>query len=158
MHPNEDLITRFYTCFSQRDAAGMIACYHPEILFSDPVFQNLKGERAGAMWTMLTGRSKDIEIIFRDVHADDRSGTAHWDAYYTYSATGKKVHNSVDAHFLFQDGKIIQHRDVFDLWKWASQALGSSGRLLGWTPFMQNTIRKRAQATLDTYLAKREKV
>ena len=154
MHPNEELITHFYTCFSQRDAAGMIACYDPTILFSDPVFQDLKGARAGAMWTMLLGRSKDIEIIFRDIQADDHSGTAHWDAYYTYTATGNRVHNSVNTQFQFRDGKIIHHRDIFDLWKWASQALGFSGRLLGWTPFMQKTIQQRAQATLDAYLAK----
>ncbi|MBA2392108.1 MAG: nuclear transport factor 2 family protein [Ktedonobacteraceae bacterium] len=153
MHPNEELLTRFYTCFQQKDAAGMAACYHPDAEFTDPIFQTLKRERAVAMWQMLLGRSKDIEIIFSDVQADEQQGKAHWDAYYTYSATGRKVHNIVDAQFRLQDGLILIHKDTFDLAKWAAQALGVTGRLLGWTPFMQQTIRRNAAKTLDAYIA-----
>lgn len=151
MHPNEELLTTFYTCFQQRDPAGMAACYHPEIVFSDPVFQTLKGERATAMWHMLIGRSKDIALNFSKIQADEQQGSAHWEASYTYSATQRKVLNIVNAQFRFQDGLIILHQDTFDLWKWAAQALGTSGRLLGWTPFMQKTIRQKAAQALDAY-------
>jgi hypothetical protein len=154
MHPNEELIKTFYTCFQQKNPAGMTACYHPEVVFSDPVFQTLKGERASAMWNMLVGRSKDIEISFVEVQADEQQGSAHWEAIYTYSSTGRKVHNVVNARFRFQDGQVILHQDTFDLWKWAGQALGTSGRLLGWTPFMQKTIRQKAAQTLDAYIAR----
>jgi ketosteroid isomerase-like protein len=156
MHPNEELLTRFYTCFQQKDPAGMAACYHPDAVFSDPIFQTLKRERAVAMWQMLLGRSKDIEIIFSAIQADEQQGTAHWDARYTYSATGNKVHNIVDAHFRFRDGLILIHQDTFDLAKWASQALGTSGRLLGWTPFMQQAMRRNAAKALDTYIDSRK--
>lgn len=152
MHPNAELIERFYTSFQRRDAEGMVACYDPAIVFSDPVFQTLGGGRAGAMWRMLVGRSKDIEISFRDIQADDERGAAHWEATYTYSATGRKVHNVIDASFRFQDGRILAHQDTFDIWKWAGQALGPSGALLGWTPFMQSTIRRRAAQSLDVYM------
>lgn len=152
MHPNEELLTRFYTCFQQKDVAGMAACYHPDAEFTDPIFQTLKRERAVAMWQMLLGRSKDIQIIFSNVQADEQQGKAHWDAHYTYSATGHKVHNIVDAQFRLQDGLILIHKDTFDLAKWAVQALGLTGRLLGWTPFMQQTIRRNAAKTLDTYI------
>jgi ketosteroid isomerase-like protein len=156
MHPNEELLTRFYTCFQQKDPAGMAACYHPDAVFSDPIFQTLKRERAVAMWQMLLGRSKDIEIIFSAIQADEQQGMAHWDAHYTYSATGNKVHNVVDAHFRFRDGLILIHQDTFDLAKWASQALGTSGRLLGWTPFMQQAMRRNAAKALDTYIDSRK--
>lgn len=152
MHPNEELIAKFYTCFQQRDVAGIAACYHPEVVFSDPVFQTLKGERASAMWRMLVGRSKDIEVSFGEIQADDQQGSAHWEATYTYSATGRKVHNVIDARFRFQEGRIFIHQDTFDLWKWAAQALGTSGRLLGWTPFMQRAIRQKAAQALDAYI------
>lgn len=151
MHPHEELLKQFYTCFQRRDPDGMVACYHPNAVFSDPIFQTLKRERAAAMWHMLIGRSKDMEVIFSVIQADEQQGTAHWDARYTYSATGHKVHNVVDAHFRFQDGLILVHQDTFNLAKWASQALGISGRLLGWTPFMQQAIRRNAAQTLDTY-------
>ena len=152
MHPNEELLQKFYTCFQQGDPDGMTACYHPDIVFSDPVFQTLKGERASGMWHMLLGRSKDIKVIFRDIQADQLNGSAHWEARYTYSATGHKVHNIIDARFRFQDGKILVHQDTFDIRKWASQALGLRGRLLGWTPLMQKTIRQRAAQTLEAYM------
>lgn len=152
MHPNEELIKTFYTCFQQRNPAGMTACYHPEIVFSDPVFQTLKGERAIAMWHMLVGRSKDMEISFGAIQADEQQGSAHWEASYTYSATGRKVHNVVNAQFRFQEGHIVLHQDTFELWKWASQALGTSGGLLGWTPFLQRTIRQKAAQALDAYI------
>jgi len=60
MHPNEQLIERFYTSFQKRDPDGMVACYHPEIRFSDPVFPDLRGESAGAMWRMLSARAKSF--------------------------------------------------------------------------------------------------
>jgi ketosteroid isomerase-like protein len=157
MHPNAASITRFYTCFSKRDAEGMTAEYHRDVRFSDPVFQDLRGDRARAMWRMLTGRAKDMVLEFRDVEvdgADPTRGRAHWEARYTFSATGRKVHNVIDARFTFRDGKIADHVDTFDLWRWAGMALGPSGKLLGWAPFVQNGIRRRAVEGLDAFMAR----
>ena len=61
MHPNAQLIEQFYSSFSQRNYAAMIACYAPAIQFSDAVF-TLNGKRAGAMWHMLCESGKDLEI------------------------------------------------------------------------------------------------
>src|SRR4051812_34937346 len=108
MHPHEQLIERFYTCFQKRDADGMVACYHPEISFSDPVFPDLRGESVGAMWRMLGARAKSLELTFRDVKADDERGSAHWEAIYPFSATGRRVHNVIEASFRFRDGKIVR--------------------------------------------------
>jgi hypothetical protein len=33
-------------------------------------------------------------------------------------------------------------------------ALGAKGRLLGWTPFVQNAIRSQAAKSLSAYMAK----
>lgn len=155
MNDNAHLIQRFYTAFQRRDAAGMAACYAPQVRFSDPVFTDLQGPRAGAMWAMLCERGKDLKIEFRDVRADDRSGSAHWDAWYTFSGTGRPVHNSIDASFVFENGRIVQHTDRFDLHRWAGQALGPAGKLLGWTPFLQNKIRAMAAKNLDGWLEKK---
>ncbi|MBI3243576.1 MAG: nuclear transport factor 2 family protein [Chloroflexi bacterium] len=154
MHPNEQLIHTFYTSFQKRDAAGMIACYHPDILFSDPVFTHLQGARAGAMWQMLCARGKDLTLTFTNVRADDRAGSAHWEATYSFSQTGRKVLNVIDATFEFRDGKIVRHADSFDLWKWAGMALGAPGALLGWSPPMQAAIRKTASRGLEAFIQK----
>ena len=154
MNANEETITRFYRAFQKRDAAGMSACYDADVEFSDPVFPALKGERARAMWSMLCERGKDLRIEFRDVRADATTGSAHWDAWYTFGGTGRRVVNRIDATFEFRNGKIVKHTDRFDLHAWAGQALGPAGKLLGWTPFMQNKIRAMAAKNLDAWLAK----
>jgi ketosteroid isomerase-like protein len=155
MSANEEIIRRFYTAFQQRDAATMAACYAPDVQFSDPVFTDLRGAAAGTMWKMLCERGKDLKIEFRDVRADAAGGSAHWEAWYTFSATGRKVHNIIDASFEFRDGKIVKHTDRFDLHRWAGLALGLPGTLLGWTPFLQNKIRAMARKGLDDYTARR---
>ena len=156
MHPNAQLIQNFYTAFQNRDAAGMAACYHPDVVFSDPVFPHLESARAIAMWQMFCARAEKsgLRLEFSNIQADDQSGRAHWDAHYTFGQTGRPVLNQIDAAFTFRDGKIIKHTDSFDLWKWAGMALGPRGQLLGWTPFVQAAIRKSADRGLEAYIQK----
>lgn len=151
MHPNAQLLTRFYTAFQNRDGAAMAACYAANVEFSDPVFPALKGEAAGDMWRMLTEAGKDLRIEFRDVQADDRTGRAHWEAWYTFSATGKKVHNIIDATFEFEGGRIVKHTDSFSFSRWAGQALGLTGKLLGWTGFLQRKVQGMAAKGLRRF-------
>ena len=152
MHPNAQLIEQFYSSFSQRNYAAMIACYAPAIQFSDAVF-TLNGKRVGAMWHMLCESGKDLEISFRDIAADDQRGIAHWEARYTFSATGRKVHNILDAEFQFQGGLMIRHQDQFGFWRWSRLALGPTGWLLGWTPLVRNRVRRTAQKNLDRFIS-----
>lgn len=153
MHPHAALIERFYAAFAARDAAGMQACYHPEVVFSDPAFGELRGAEAGAMWAMLVARGKDLHVTASRVEADDRRGSAHWDARYTFGQTGRPVLNRIDAEFEFRDGLIVRHTDRFGFWTWARQALGPAGLLLGWTPLLRNRVRSTARAGLETYMA-----
>ncbi|QDQ28584.1 nuclear transport factor 2 family protein [Chitinimonas arctica] len=151
MHPNAQLIERFYQAFQQLDGAAMAACYHPEVVFDDPVFIGLRGEEAGDMWKMLCARAKRFSLEFDEVRADEQGGSAHWVATYEFSKTGNMVVNDIRATFEFRDGKIVRHRDVFDLWRWSRQALGLKGVLLGWLPPVQASIRKQARASLEAY-------
>ena len=152
MHPNEALLRRFYESFARLDGEAMAACYAPDVRFSDPVFPDLQGDRAGAMWKMLTGRAKDLKVEASGFRADDRTGEAHWEAWYSFSATGRKVHNIIDARFEFRDGLIVRHDDTFDFWRWSRQALGVPGVLLGWSPMLRNKVRAQAAKGLDLFL------
>ncbi|MBX3212148.1 MAG: nuclear transport factor 2 family protein [Labilithrix sp.] len=149
------LITSFYEAFSRRDAEAMAACYADDVRFSDPVFTDLRGERAKDMWRMLCERGKDLEITFHDVKVDGARGSARWEARYTFGATGNRVHNVVDASFVFADGKVVEHVDSFDLRRWCGMALGITGKLLGWTPLLQGAVRRKGAAGLDAWIAKR---
>lgn len=153
MHNHTDLIKQFYSAFQQKDYRGMIACYHPQIAFSDPVFTDLKGKQAGAMWHMLCERGKDMTLTFEGVEAQGDTGSAHWEAVYSFGSAKRRVHNIIDAAFTFQDGKIIRHRDTFDFWRWSRMALGPSGLLLGWSPFIQNKVRQTAHKGLMAFIA-----
>jgi ketosteroid isomerase-like protein len=152
MHANEKLITSFYEAFARRDGAAMGQLYADDARFEDPVFQKLDAREARAMWAMLTGRSKDLEIKLVSATAGPDAGKAHWEAFYTFS-TGRRVHNVIHATFRFAGGRIVAHEDVFDFYAWLRQALGPTGLLLGWTPFLKAKVRKRARAGLDDYMA-----
>ena len=151
MHPHAELIRAFYAAFQRRDYDAMGACYTPDAEFHDPVFTDLSGWRVRAMWRMLCERATDLKIEADTVRASADAGSAHWEAWYTFSQTGRPVHNRVEASFLFENGKIRRHTDVFDLYAWARQALGMKGLLLGWTPPVQRAIRRQAMRALDAY-------
>lgn len=150
---NEELITHFYQSFSQGNADGMVACYHDDIVFKDPAFGTLEGDKAKAMWRMLMSRSDSApEIQFSNISADAKFGRANWIAKYNYGPKKRKIVNNVTALFEFKDGKIIKHTDDFDLWKWSQQALGVSGYALGWSSFMKNQIQKKTNGLLGKFM------
>ena len=144
MHPNAALLSRFYEAFGRRDHAAMSQCYTPQAHFSDPVFTDLRGPQVSAMWRMLCTRATDLRIEASAIQADMQRGAAHWEAWYSFSATGRSVHNVIEASFSFDAGLIATHRDAFDLYRWARQALGLKGLLLGWAPPVQRSIRSTA--------------
>ncbi|MBT8768175.1 nuclear transport factor 2 family protein [Metapseudomonas boanensis] len=154
-HPNAELITRFYQAFQRLDAETMAACYSPDVRFSDPVFPDLRGEEAADMWRMLASRAQQFSLTFDGVEADDRLGRGRWVATYLFSQTGRMVVNRIEARFRFEDGRITEHRDSFDVWRWARQALGAKGLLLGWLPAVQGKVRQQAARGLAAYRAGR---
>ena len=150
MNANAELITRFYEAFARRDWAAMAACYHSEVHFSDEAF-DLHGADAGDMWRMLITNGRDLKLEYSGISADATTGKAHWDARYTFSATGRKVLNRIDASFEFRDGLIVRHIDRFDFWLWSRQALGTPGLLLGWSGFLRGKVRAKAAASLAAF-------
>lgn len=152
-HPNAQLVTRFYDAFAQRDWASMASCYHPEVHFTDPVFE-LHGPRAALMWRMLCTQAQGLRLSHSGVRADDAQGGAHWEAHYDFSKTGRPVHNVIEARFEFRDGLIHRHADSFDFWRWSRQALGLPGWLLGWSGSLQGKVRAQAAKGLDVFEAR----
>jgi hypothetical protein len=159
MEANKQLIEKFYTAFAASDAETMASCYHEQITFEDPAFGVLQGKRASYMWEMLlsgskSGKSEPIKIEFSDVNATESEGSVKWVATYKFSSTKRLVVNRVQANFMFKDGLIIKHNDVFDFWKWSSQALGLSGHLFGWCNCFKNKVRGQALGRLNGYIEK----
>ena len=98
-------------------------------------------------------KGKDFKVSFSNINFNQETATAQWEARYTFSQTGRQVHNKIDAQFEFQDGKISSHLDTFNLRKWASQAMGLKGQLLGGTAFFKKKLNKQTNRMLDRYMA-----
>lgn len=144
-------IEKFYSAFAQKDWQTMQSCYHPNVVFEDPAFGQLKGDDARKMWKMLCEQGKDLQLEFSNISCNETTGKAHWEAKYTFSKTGRKVHNIIDAKFELKEGLIIKHTDTFNLHKWASQALGLTGRLFGGTKFFKKKLNAQTSAILKKY-------
>lgn len=153
MNANERLIETFYKAFQSKDWATMKACYAENVVFNDAVFTNLDYRQAGKMWEMLLKGGKDLELKFSDIEATESRGKATWVATYTFS-TGNKVENHIQATFEIKDGKIVRHTDDFGFYKWAKQAFGIMGMLIGWTGFFKKKVKTTALAKLENYSRK----
>ena len=155
-HPNQATIERFYAAFARLDGAAMQACYAPDASFSDEVFTLNGAREIGGMWRMLceaTQAKPESKAHWKLETRDITERSAHWDAHYLFSATGRQVLNRIDAEFEFNaQGLITRHCDRFDFWAWARQALGAPGLLLGWTPLLRNKVRAQAAANLKRFL------
>jgi ketosteroid isomerase-like protein len=152
---NDALVDRFYAAFYRRDGAAMAACYAPGARFSDPVFGELRDAEPGAMWRMLTAQATELRIELLERETGERDGSARWRAHYVFSQTGRPVVNDVRARFRFADGGLIaEHDDEFSFHRWARQALGPPGLVLGWTPLLRRQVSRRARAGLDAFMAR----
>ncbi len=156
MDGNKALIEKFYTAFQQKDVLAMQNCYADNAVFNDPVFSNLNAEQVRAMWAMLIKSGKDMRVEFKNITGSSSGGTAEWIAYYTFSATGNRVTNRIKASFFIENGKIVRHTDRFSFYKWASQSLGLTGILLGWTGLLRNKISSKAKNNLELYMTARQ--
>ena len=151
---SRETIERFYKAFAELDSKTMAACYAPDASFEDPVFQLRGRTHVGGMWAMLCAAVKksgrnDWKLEVRDI--TERS--AHWEPTYRFSATGRLVHNVIDAEFDIDDnGLIRRHRDRFDFWRWSRQALGPMGWLFGWTGWLRNKVQRTATRNLAKHI------
>ncbi len=152
MDANVELIDRFYTAFQNKDYLSMQSCYAENAYFTDPVFPNLSSIEVKAMWEMFSKNGKDLSVEYEILNSTESIVNAQWKARYTFSATGNRVLNIVNAHFEIMEGKIIHHSDYFNFYLWARQALGYTGLLLGWTSYLRNTVRKQAARALYKFM------
>ena len=159
MPPNQATQEKFYTAFAHLDTDTMATCYAADAAFDNEAFSLRGHEQVIRMWRMLCETTKakalaDWKLVYSGIEATDKTGKAHWEADYRFSATGRMVHNVIDGVFEFNDqGLISQHRDSFNFWTWSRQALGTPGLLLGWTPFLRQKVRTTAAANLQKFMA-----
>ena len=153
MADNAEVIRDFYAAFDRKDGEAMARAYAPDAHFRDPAFGDLTGAEAGDMWRMLTGRAQDLRVELAEHEADTDRGSARWIATYTFR-TGRRVRNDIQARFRFRDGKITDHVDSFSFHRWARQALGPAGWVLG-LPVASGVVRRKARGDLERFRAEK---
>ena len=145
---------RFYEAFMVRDHYTMGLLYAENATFSDPVFPLLNARGARMMWAMLLTRAEDLGIEVNILEDSPSRARVEWVAHYTFGATGRRVVNRIQTEMAIANGRIVRQVDRFSLWRWARQALGAQGLLLGWTPMVQKRIRAQAAHSLREYARK----
>lgn len=147
---------QFYTAFNQCDSQAMNALYADSVSFKDPAFGLLKDQDVRDMWSMLCSsqKGKNFKVSFVVKSVRPKKVEVFWEAWYTFSITGKRVHNQINSTLFFDDeGLIFKQIDRFSLHRWSRQAMGLTGALLGWTPFFKSGLQKRSGDALKKYQA-----
>jgi hypothetical protein len=140
------VLARFYDALARRDGETMASLYAPNARFEDPVFR-LTGPDIGKMWIALTRRAKDFSIAYTIAQAGRGRGTVELTARYLYGGR-RPVTNVIVSELKLENGLIVEHRDQFDFARWAAQALGTPGRLLGRFEFFRRAVSRKAARTL----------
>lgn len=153
---NRKLVESFYIAFAQSKADEMVRCYHPGAEFEDPAFGKLDYAHLRLMWQLLCRNSRDFKLQYEIKSVDTHEAKVHWQAGYFYGKQQRPVQNRVRTHIQFKDGKIYRHRDYFSLWRWAGQAMGLNGWLVGWSGFFGKHFRQQSRDMLDRLLDRQQ--
>lgn len=155
MTAGQALANSFYQAFAKRDSATMNACYSVSASFTDPVFKDLSTREVFGMWEMLCASAKDFKLTFEIVEATETHAKINWTATYSFGPANRRVENRVTSRMEIACGKIVRHVDAFSFPRWARQALGPVGLILGPLPFFQKKVQTTALAKLRKHLLKK---
>ncbi len=136
-------LAKFYDALARRDAATMSGMYAADASFEDPVFR-LRGAEIGRMWTSLLGRARNFLVSYSVTQAGADVGDVQWTARYLFGGR-RPVVNVIHSELRFVDGLIVEQRDRFDFRRWAAQALGAPGKLLGRFDWFRRSVARKAR-------------
>jgi hypothetical protein len=119
MHSSARLIEKLYSALRDGDPDAAASCYTDDAHFQDIAISLDGRESIRQMWRLIS--SRNVEVTFDSLAADDLRGDGHWVACYTFSDTGRRVVNDIHSRFSFREGLIVDHRDECDALSWANQ-------------------------------------
>ena len=105
------------------------------------------------MWEMLCTNAKNLSVKFDIVEASENHIKVNWIATYDFSKTGRRVENRISTHMDIDNGKIVRQVDDFDFSRWARQAFGLAGYILGYIPAFHRKVQKGAREGLQKHLS-----
>lgn len=152
---NRAIAQQFFDRLSARDVSGAMECCGAQIVYSSPFFEGSferQGrESVGAMWRAWLRSMPDARIVCDDIRASHEHASAYWTVDYTLPNSFGRVQQRISADLSFAEGKIIRHRDRFNLHEWASREYGTPGSLLGGKRAFQKWAVARERARLAAF-------
>jgi limonene-1,2-epoxide hydrolase len=136
------VLTKFYEALSRRDGDTMASLYSADAVFEDEVYR-VEGADVGKMWRGLMGKAKTLSAAYTIARAASDGGTVEWTARYVFPGGGPVV-NVILSELEIENGRIVRQRDRFDFRRWAAQALGAKGRLLGRFEWFRRIVSRQA--------------
>ena len=143
------VVDRFFEALRRADMSVIDHCYHAQISYSDPLFEDLRGARVALRWRMLLAQAGSFSLEHSLVFADERKAQVQWTA--DYRLNGRPVRISMLSTLAIWDDLIVRQVDEYDLWKYCRQAQGLAGVLLGGMQPFQKIIKRRARNELERF-------
>lgn len=146
-----DAMTAYYEA---RNVEQLREVYGRDVVFQDPVFGRHEGWRALAR-RLFEMTNPTVQITTEKTGSD----SVKWVAKYEFGASNRPVENHGTARAtLDQHGKIATHTDDFDTKKWAKQALGFPGTVLGLLPksLRNMVLHQVASKAVDDFVARHQ--
>ncbi|KAF8608728.1 NTF2-like protein [Ceratobasidium sp. AG-I] len=153
--------TAWFEAYSNGNFEGMKSLAAPDYTFEDPAFGKLEGKRALAMYKMFVSGREKTEAVW-NVHevklsqTNSQTAIVRFEAVYKFN--GRPVTNQITSNIVVVDGKVKEQVDSFNVSTWAGQAVGTVGWLFGNFSFFQTGIKKKANASLDSFVAKHPEI
>ncbi len=141
---SKEIAIKFYDAFSAANIDVLKQLYDKKLIFNDNIFVNLDYNETISMWSSLLVGNKNMSIKYEIKKYSEKYVEVEWIADYLFTSTNRNVKNIILAKMEIDQGKIINHTDNFDFYKWSQMAFGITGVLIGWTSFFKNKVRTEA--------------
>lgn len=141
---SKEIAIKFYDAFSVANIDVLKQLYDKKLIFNDNIFVNLDYNETISMWSSLLVGNKNMSIKYEIKKYSEKYVEVEWIADYLFTSTNRNVKNIILAKMEIDQGKIINHTDNFDFYKWSQMAFGITGVLIGWTSFFKNKVRTEA--------------
>lgn len=143
------VVDRFFEALRRADTRVVDSCYHSQISYSDPLFEDLRGALVPLRWRMLLTQVDGFSLEHALVFADERKAQVQWTA--NYRLKGREIRIPILSTLAIWDDLIVRQVDEYDFWQYCRQARGLGGFLLGGTEPFQNTVKRRARRELERF-------
>lgn len=121
-----------YKALNKNNLTSLETLYHPEIVFRDPAHEIVGLAAFIQYFTVLYENVTDCQFAIHHTTVEDDDAFVTWTMTLSHPKLEKGKARQVQgcSHLRFSEGKIIRHRDYFDMGEMLYEALPVLGRLL----------------------------